>query len=191
MVKKKKQAYKGVLAVPMQFGVSPFPPSGRRYEASRAYVQERNDAYEMALSQRVCALFVHYGIQDGDYPALAMALAQQHVPGFAIAKGSSGAKTKWDAFETALLRVHIDVIQTERNKRFAEAARIAARSERWASKVRKDSTNLGETLRRRAETADRELVTAYLSAFHFARKHNPKLTISEFAETYLTQPPPF
>ena len=67
------------------------------------------------LIAKIPILFRHFfEIEEGNYPALAVALAARHVPGFSIAKGRPGAKTAWQPFDVALLRFHIEMTQARR-----------------------------------------------------------------------------
>src|SRR5262249_15050336 len=83
------------------------------------------------LNVKVPLLFRHYGIKEGDWRALALALAVRHVPGFAQAKNRSGPKRLWTPYERALLRLEIDTVRDERRCSFDDAVAVVLGRGHW------------------------------------------------------------
>lgn len=193
-----KPKYSGVLATPIRH--IPRKPSVTLAEmaewdkaklASSLLADERRVAAEYAneAMKKLPALYLHYGIADGDSDRLVIALALDHVPGFAMAKAPPGARAKWNPWNVAALRLHIELTQQEKPKRtFAKAAALVAESKIWAPLLRRRGINAGETLRRRALTANDRVVEVLRDAFQykveFASPERPP-TIGEFVRKWV------
>src|SRR5262249_30076132 len=159
---RKAPGYKGDLARPFaHIAFNPTVPlgllGGKAALDNAVETEERRfiESFTAQVMSKMPALFRHYAIEDGNYPALATRLAVAHVPGCSMAAAPAGAPRLWTDFDVALLRLHIEVTKQEKTGRsFAEAARIVARGKLWSKRLRRPGTSSGETLRRRALRAD-------------------------------------
>lgn len=134
------------------------------------------------MRAKIRLLFKHFRITEGDYEALALALAQRHVPGFSIAKNPPGAKRLLTPFETALLRFEIEAVQSERRESFGDAAHRVARRGHWGVRFRGSSW---KTLSRRALEADLRLVKRVRDLFSDARSFDVPVSVEQFVRNYL------
>jgi hypothetical protein len=98
--------YKGELAKPIAlkahsaFWGPVVPKRVAEYQKKRARNERENAAkVERLFSKRLGLLFRHYGIENHNMSALALALAREHVPGFKVlppeTKPKRGRKPKW------------------------------------------------------------------------------------------------
>jgi hypothetical protein len=89
-------------------------------------------------SRRLDLLSEHYGLDQGDYFALALALAREFVPGLQDKKRGRGAPKKWGEIEMALL--YADVQRTIEERQLSstdvrEACQHLAQSPAWSAFV--------------------------------------------------------
>lgn len=82
-------------------------------------------------------LFAAHDVQNGNWPALALALARAHVPGFKIVE-PAGRPTEWGLADKAEFRFDVDtfVINSGNTMLVTEAIKLACRLDAWASKTK-------------------------------------------------------
>ena len=82
-------------------------------------------------------LFKAHQVTEGDWVALALALAKAHVPGFKVVK-PAGRKTEWGIADKAEFRLDVDTIITNTGNVLpvTEAIKLACKLEAWASKTK-------------------------------------------------------
>ena len=82
-------------------------------------------------------LFRAYGIKPNNWPAMVLALAQEHVPGFKVIN-PAGRKIEWGDADNAEFRLDVDAIVADSGNTVpvTEAIKLACRLDAWASKTR-------------------------------------------------------
>ena len=98
----------------------------------RAEYQRQTDE---ALS-KLPDLFAAHDVQDGNWVALALALARTHVPGFKIVE-PAGRPTEWEISDKAEFRLDVDafIINSGNTLPVTEAIQRARRLDAWKSKT--------------------------------------------------------
>ncbi len=90
------------------------------------------------MCSKIPDLFDAHGVSVGNWVALVLAMAKEHVPGFKIVK-PAGRKTEWSVVDKAEFKVDVDTFINQSNgkKRFVPAAIAATKKlERWAEKTK-------------------------------------------------------
>ena len=83
-------------------------------------------------------LFEAHGVPLGNWCALVLAMAKDHVPGFKIVN-PAGRKTEWDDLDKAAFKVDVDNFINQSNEKkvpVTEAIAKTQRFERWAEKTK-------------------------------------------------------
>ena len=185
----RRSGYKGTLAKPIPYIA---PPSekmtlgmvlrgGTPEDHARA-IEERWNNYHTEVARRMTAklpaLFRHHGVPEGDFLALALRMAAEHVPGFRMAKAPVSARKRWNDFDTALLRLHVDEVRAN-NARLsnAGAAGVVARTGLWGRAS-------AETLKRRAARADARTVSLLRNGFNYQRQVGENKSIADFVRLW-------
>lgn len=75
-------------------------------------------------------LFKAHGIIEGDWFALSLALAKEHVPGFKVVR-PAGRPTKWGLAEKAEFRLDVDTIIEKSGLSVVEAIKQVCRLDAW------------------------------------------------------------
>ena len=73
-----------------------------------------------------------HGVPSGDWFALALALAKEHVPGFNVVN-PAGRKTEWGIAAKAEFRLDVDTIIKKNGLSVVEAIKLAIRRDRWSA----------------------------------------------------------
>lgn len=81
-------------------------------------------------------LFKAHGVELNNWPALALALAQEYVPGFKVIN-PAGRPTEWEEFDKAEFRLDVDafIINSGNTLPVTEAIQRARRLDAWKSKT--------------------------------------------------------
>lgn len=138
-----------------------------------------SNAIEEARAEKLQLLFDHYGVDQGNFYALAMSMALDLVPGFQLATEvtRTGAPKKWNAIASGYLVVELERLR-EQNKRLsvkAAAANLAKRAP-WKDIIRGE--NVAETLRQQyAATKNDKWANVCRDAFRY---HTSAETIYEW-----------
>jgi hypothetical protein len=109
------------------------------------------------------SLFEHYGLDPAkrDWRALALALADTHVPAFMPPAKKSGPKLRWGPFEKVEVRIAVEQLLAQQPQRHSVtwACSQLARREPWLSLLSKGKKrrNPAEILRQAYYHADRKL----------------------------------
>lgn len=186
---KRRSGYKGTLARPIPYIAPPSEGTtlgmllrgGTPEDHARA-IEERWNNYETEVARRMMAklpaLFRHHGVSESDFLALALRMAAEHVPGFRMAKAPVGARKRWNDFDTALLRLHVDEVRAN-NARLsnAGAAGVVARTGLWGRAS-------AETLKRRAARADARTVNRLRDSFQHHRKTGQVESIADYVRSW-------
>jgi hypothetical protein len=82
-------------------------------------------------------LFKAHEVPEGNWVALALALAKAHVPGFKVIN-PAGRKTEWSIADKAEFKVDVDavVVNAGNNLPITEAIKLACRSKAWIAKTK-------------------------------------------------------
>jgi hypothetical protein len=105
-------------------------------EGPDAYKVEAQRIHEEMLS-KLPDLFSVHRVEPNNWPALAFALAREHVPGFKI-KRPPGRKTEWGISDKAGFRLDVDTLIANSGNTLpvTEAIKLACRLDEWASKTK-------------------------------------------------------
>lgn len=98
---------------------------------NEAQIAEKYAEIELERWKRMAILFDAHGVNQGDWQSLCFALAIAHVPGFKMAKGRAGAKTKWQDYDRAMLVLAVE----QTGLSVTEATELLAKQEPWKSMV--------------------------------------------------------
>jgi hypothetical protein len=175
---KERPTYKGKLARPMRPIPQPILLAAALIEraendksgkaSQHPLVKQRAaalDEQSRETLERMMLLFDHYGIENhSNWPALAFALARDHVPGLRIMKDRPGAKTKWTPIDGARLQIALGRIMAKRNVTMTQPARILVKQDPWSA-MAKTAT----TLLRRAQDVDNRWVKMMKDVARFSR----------------------
>lgn len=80
-------------------------------------------------------LFAAHAVPDGNWAALAIELAKEHVPGFRVVN-PAGRKTEWEVTDKAELRVDVDAEIEQSGLSVIEAIKVTIRRPAWAAKTK-------------------------------------------------------
>ena len=97
------------------------------------------------ITRRMLLLCDHYEVKHFNWPALAYALAREHVPGLRVQQRRSGAPTKWGPLDIAELCLEVDQLRARKRLSLMDACRQLAKSH-WGTKLR--GRNKAEALRK-------------------------------------------
>ena len=178
-----KIKYPGILNEPMVFHAPSMAAALLGYEPSK----DRETANEKSGEQffsRVIALFEYYKIdlnKDGAAMLLALALAQDHVPGFKykdINKRGRGRPGKWKGFKS--IELYADVKQlANQGHSDLNACRILAENPKYRERYEGETAeNLHRRYLDRFEQMDPQLK---VMSERVLDKHGPEFFIHEYA----------
>ncbi|EKS9889518.1 hypothetical protein BTK96_006580 [Burkholderia pyrrocinia] len=176
-----KTKFKGSLGKPIFVK----PPSLFEFvDSEEAARRKYSESISVARTEKLPLLFKHYGVQQGDFVALAMSMAVDLIPGFQVETEvkRAGPKTKWDDVARGYLAVELER-QRQRNPRqsIKAAAGHLAKREPWKSYV--SGADPAERLRQEYENAKNARWTKVCrDAFRY---HEATGTVSEWDETIL------
>ncbi|PZP95534.1 MAG: hypothetical protein DI587_22285 [Variovorax paradoxus] len=113
------------------------PIEGRRSGLFDTEEQMQADAHRLAAEKisKLPALFLAHGVELGDWPALALALAVAHVPGFKI-KAPAGRPTEWSVADDAEFRLDVDGVRQAGDLTVDRAISKVIASEPWSGKAK-------------------------------------------------------
>lgn len=111
--------YTGVLIEPLQ--------KSKYLAGMLTSKEEANELYHRDLGERVDALFKHYNIKPGEneWVALAIALAQEHVPGFKFEKAKKPGRSKtWSGQlgTSIFIKTQIKLLESNKSLRWSVLA---------------------------------------------------------------------
>lgn len=98
-------------------------------------VQAESNRINAEMVEKLPALFDAHGIEYGNWVRLALALAREHVPGFAVIN-PPGRPTEWGLALKAEFRLDVDAIATAKGLTVIEAIKLAIRLDAWAIKTK-------------------------------------------------------
>lgn len=101
-----------------------------------AYLAEAKRTTDEMFS-KLPDLFKAHQVTEGDWVALALALAKAHVPGFKVVK-PAGRKPEWDISHKAEFRLDVDtIIEKSGSKKLSvvEAIKLVCRLDDWKEKT--------------------------------------------------------
>lgn len=90
-------------------------------------------------AEKIPALFQVHGVEVGDWPSLALALANAHVPGFRVG-APAGRPAEWTAADDAEFRLDVDAALAAGGKTVDRAIETVAKQDRWSKKAEKMKT---------------------------------------------------
>jgi hypothetical protein len=173
-----KTKYEGILARPIKLPRIPLEfdrpvTSERGEEFARAMDRQQEEfrqAYMKILEARFEALFEHFGLSPRQWYALALKLAETHVPGFRIAPKSHGGRPeKWDYARKSRLADAVARIQGREKINEREALeRLKIRQwKEWGEGIETLESRLqeGKSIKRAIELACNSLDPAFLEKF--------------------------
>lgn len=137
--------------------------------ADDSAVQNESTRIAGELVKKMPLLFEAHGIEEGNYAALAMALATAHVPGFKIIQ-PAGRPEEWTAADKAALRVDIDLLKAEKAAEgraitVRDAIKLVMQSETWKPRAAK------------AEGKDGKLKISSIEQHYYAARQQTKAAI--------------
>ena len=115
-------------------------PITRRRIGLLAFEDAYQAEYERVNDEMIAKLpdlFKTHDVPEGNWVALAIALAKTHVPGFKEVN-PAGRKTEWDIADKAEFRLDVDiaVMNSGNTLPVTEAIKLACRLDAWASKTK-------------------------------------------------------
>lgn len=86
-------------------------------------------------AEKMIQLFSAHGVEVGNWVALSLALAKEHVPGFRIAE-PAGRPTEWGEIEKAELRIAVDEMRDSNpGLNISDAIRRIQRMDSWQART--------------------------------------------------------
>ncbi|CAE6862140.1 hypothetical protein R69658_07671 [Paraburkholderia aspalathi] len=161
------------------------PPGLIEYlESKEDALTKYSKAVNVARAEKLSLLFEHYGIQQGDFAALAMALASDLVQGFKVTteRNQVGRPTKWDGISSGYLVVEIErLIEKNPHLNVTSAAAHLAKRDPWMDFV--GGKNPAERLRQQYEEVEHDKwAKVCRDAF---RAHEAEGTVDEWDKSVL------
>lgn len=126
-------AYPGALAEPIAL-----PAPGGWLLTTEQWVDLRNKAYLAAFQEKLPLLFAHLEIAPGDWKALALTLAQRHVPGLQpVTPKRRGPKRFWtlSMMKTFMAEMQAE-IEGPKKRSVSDAAATLAKRQDWKQRLK-------------------------------------------------------
>ena len=116
--------------------------------ATDAEIGQESGRLASALADKMPLLFAAYGIEVGNYAALAMALATAHVPGFNVI-APAGRSKEWTGYDKAAFKLDIDEAKAKAQAKgkpisLAVAIKLVMQLDEWKPRAEKARASKGE-----------------------------------------------
>lgn len=98
-----------------------------------AYIAEAKRTTDEMFS-KLPDLFKAHQVTEGDWVALALALAKAHVPGFKVVR-PAGRRTEWGIADKAEFRLEVDAFIDKSKLSVVEAIKLVCRLDAWKEKT--------------------------------------------------------
>ena len=106
--------------------------------APDAELKKESERLVNEMFAKLPELFAAHAVSEGNWPALALALAKEHVPGFKFVN-PPGRKTEWQDYDKAELKIEVDEVANTTGLSIVESIKLVIRREKWAVRTKETS----------------------------------------------------